>query len=56
MSMNKNPKPFKADKTDRGTKIVIVRHFGKQDLIQLYSKYVADKILGMVSEEEKESA
>ena len=43
-------------KPDKVAKIVLVRHFGEQDLTQLYAKYVADKILAMVSEEEKKSA
>ena len=56
MSTNKKNTRPKAEKSDGGTKIIFVRRFGKQDLIQLYSKYVADKILAMVSEEEKKSA
>ena len=53
MGTNKKNTHPKAEKTDRGTKIVLVRRFGEQDLMQLYAKYVADKILAMVSEEEK---
>ena len=56
MGMNKKNTHPKLEKSDRGTKIVLIRRFGEQDLMQLYAKYVADKILAMVSEEEKKSA
>ena len=55
--MGMNRKNISSDtKPDKAAKIVLVRHFGEQDLMQLYAKYVADKILDMVSEEEKKSA
>ena len=49
--MNKKTTSPAAKKPDKAAKIVLVRRFGEQDLMQLYSKYVADKIMAAVSEE-----
>ncbi len=42
-----------ADKSDKRAKIIIVRHFGDQDFVQLYAEYVANKILERVKAEQK---
>lgn len=42
-----------AEKSDKRTEIILVRHFGDKDFIQLYAEYVADKILDRAEEERK---
>lgn len=44
-----------AEKSDKRAEIIVVRHFGDQDFVQLYAEYVADKILER-SKEEQQSA
>ena len=51
--MNKNTTLTKKEKNGKQTRIILVRSFGDRDLVQLYSKYVAEKIL---SKAEKKSA
>ena len=51
--MNKNTTLTKKEKNGKQTKIILVRRFGDRDFVQLYSKYVAEKIL---SRAEKKSA
>lgn len=42
-----------AEKSDKRAKIIIVRHYGDKDFVQLYAEYVADKILESAEEERK---
>ena len=42
-----------AEKSDKRTEIILVRHFGDKDFIQLYAEYVATKILDRAEEERK---
>lgn len=51
--MGKKKKTPAADKSDKRAEIIVVRHFGDQDFIQLYAEYVADKISERAEEERK---
>ena len=44
-----------AEKSGKRTEIILVRHFGDKDFIQLYAEYAAAKILDR-AEEERRSA
>lgn len=51
--MAKKKKMPAAERSDKRAEIIIVRHFGNQDFVQLYAEYVADKILERAEEERK---
>ena len=53
--MAEKKKTLAAEKSDKRAEIIVVRHFGDQDFVQLYAEYVADKILER-SKEEQQSA
>lgn len=42
-----------AEKSDKRAEIIVVRHFGDQDFVQLYAEYAANKILERVKAEQK---
>ena len=42
-----------AEKSDKRAEIILVRHFGDKDFIQLYAEYVAEKISDRAEEERK---
>ena len=42
-----------AEKSDKRAEIILVRHFGDKDFIQLYAEYVTAKILDRAEEERK---
>lgn len=51
--MAKKKKAPAAEKSDKRAKIIVVRHFGDRDFVQLYAEYVADKILESIEEEQR---
>lgn len=51
--MAKKKKTPAAEKSDKRAEIIVVRHFGDQDFVQLYAKYAANKILERVKSEQK---
>lgn len=51
--MAKKEKMPAAERSDKRAKIIIVRHYGDKDFVQLYAEYVADKILESTEEEQK---
>ena len=51
--MAKKKKNPAAEKSDKRAEIIVVRHFGDQDFVQLYAEYVADKILERSKEEQR---
>lgn len=51
--MAKKKKTPAAEKSDKRAEIIIVRHYGDKDFVQLYAEYVADKILERVKAEQK---
>ncbi len=53
MGMEKKITTPEVEKSDKRAEIIIVRHFGNQDFVQLYAEYVADKILERAEEERK---
>ena len=42
-----------AEKSDKRAEIIVVRHYGDQDFVQLYAEYAANKILERVKAEQK---
>ena len=42
-----------AENLDKRAEIIIVRHYGDKDFVQLYAEYVADKILERAKEEQR---
>ena len=42
-----------AEKSDKRAEIIVVRHFGDKDFVQLYAEYAANKILERVKAEQK---
>ena len=51
--MAKKKKTPAAEKSDKRAEIIIVRHYGDKDFVQLYAEYVADKILERSKEEQR---
>lgn len=51
--MAKKKKMPAAERADKRAKIIIVRHYGDKDFVQLYAEYVANKILESTEEEQK---
>lgn len=50
--MDKKKSRFAAERSDKRAEIIIVRHYGDKDFIQLYAQYAADKILNSIKEEQ----
>ncbi len=42
-----------SERSDKRAEIIIVRHYGDKDFVQLYAEYAADKILERVKAEQK---
>lgn len=51
--MDKKKRKSASERSDKRAEIIIVRHYGDKDFIQLYAEYVADKILERAEEERK---
>ena len=51
--MAKKKKNPAAEKSDKRAEIIVVRHYGDQDFVQLYAEYAANKILERVKAEQK---
>lgn len=51
--MGKKITSLNSEQSDKRTKIIIVRHYGDEDFVQLYAEYVANKILENAEEEQK---
>lgn len=50
---NKKAQHTNKKKNNKQTKIILVRRFGDRDFVQLYSKYVAEKISRRELKEER---
>lgn len=51
--MDKKKRKSAAERSDKRAEIILVRHYGDKDFVQLYAEYAADKILERAEEERK---